>query len=308
MAGVVEEVGTGVTSVQPGDHVIVSLINSCGCCFYCEEKMPALCETQPSQEKSSRLQDKQGSAVFQGMGTSGFAEYTVVDQSQVVTIPKHIPFESAALLSCCVITGLGAVTKTARVQPGSSAVIVGVGGVGLNSIQGARISGAQPIIAVDLFENKLEVAKSFGATDTINPANMDVQDEVRALTKGRGADYVFLSVGSVAAFEQSIKLLRPGGTLVVIGMPGIDEKAGIEVFGLVEKSIRIVGSFMGSAVLQTDVPKLIELYEQGELMLDELVTARYQLEDINEAIAAVEQGDVLRNVIVFESTGMSGRL
>jgi Zn-dependent alcohol dehydrogenase len=210
-----------------------------------------------------------------------------------------MPLDSAALLACGVITGLGAVTNTARVPPGSSVVVTGAGGVGLNAVQGAFLSGAQPIIAVDLVNSKLEAARRFGATHTVNPADEDPLAAVRSLTQGRGADYVFVTVGSALVIEQGLTLMRRAGTLVIVGMPAIGDKLQLEAVDLADNSQCILGSKMGSTRLQVDVPKLMELYEQGRLKLDELITARYPLAEINEAIAAVNRGEALRNVIVF---------
>ncbi|MCP4363465.1 MAG: zinc-binding dehydrogenase, partial [Chloroflexi bacterium] len=187
----------------------------------------------------------------------------------------------------------------ARVPSGSSVVVIGVGGVGLNSIQGAALSGAYPIIAIDLVDSKLEAAKTFGATHTVNTSDNKASKIVYPLTEGRGADYVFVTVGSAAVIEEGRKLLRKGGTVVVVGMPPLGAKMEIEAVTLADKGQHIMGSKMGATRLQVDVPKLVALYENGRLKLDELITARYPLTEINEAIAAVKRGEALRNVIVF---------
>jgi len=223
----------------------------------------------------------------------------VADQSQAVAIPKDLPLDSASLLACGVITGLGAVTNTAKVPSGSSVAVIGTGGVGLNSVQGAVLSGAHVVIAIDLADAKLEAAKRFGATHTINPGNEGAVDAVRAATGGRGADYVFVTVGSIAAMEQGVHLLRRSGTMVIVGMPAVGAKAAFEALDLADQGQRVIGSKMGATRLRVDVPKLVELYQQGRLKLDELITRRYPLEDINEAFAAVNRGEALRNVIVF---------
>jgi Zn-dependent alcohol dehydrogenase len=299
-AGVVTEVGTGVTLTQSGDHVVVTLIRSCGRCFFCVQGEPHLCEAQFALGGESRLRTGDGRAITQGIKTGAFAEYVVVHESQVVSIPPEIPTTSAALLACGVITGFGAVVNTASVPSGSSVVVIGVGGVGLNSIQGARLSGAQPIVAVDLLPDKLKAAKQFGATHVLNPAEDDVKTAVLNLTQGRGADYVFVTVGSGRAIEQGTSLIRRGGTFVMVGMPPYGVMVQVEATDFVYNGQRILGSSMGSTRLLVDVPKLAELYQQGRLKLDELVTATYRLEEINEAITAVNQGKALRNVIVFE--------
>ena len=298
-AGTVETVGPGVAAMAPGDHVVVSLIRSCGHCFFCAQGDQHLCETKFPLDRESRLHATDGEAVFQGLRTGAFAEYTVVDQSQTVVIPEALPFDSASLLACGVITGLGAVVNTAKLPPGSSVAVIGAGGVGLNSIQGAALCGANPIIALDLVTAKLETAKDFGATHAIDPTADDALETVRSLTGGRGVDYVFVTVGSVGAIEQGLEMLRRGGTLVIVGMPPSGAKAAIEAVEFASEGQRILGSKMGSSRLAVDVPKLIALYEQGRLKLDELISGRYALDQINEAVADAKRGEALRNVITF---------
>jgi Zn-dependent alcohol dehydrogenase len=298
-SGVVEETGPDVDLIKPGDHVVVTLIRSCGRCYYCVRGQLNLCESTFPLDRKSPLSDANGAPVVHGLRTAAFAEYALVDQSQVVIIPEAMPLDSASLLACGVITGLGAVVNTARVPTGSSVVVVGTGGVGLNSVQGASLSGAFPIIGVDLADNKLEAAREFGATHTLNPSRQDVVNTVRSLTQGRGADYVFVTVGSGPAISTSVGLLRRSGTAVVVGMPAVGVKTEIEALDFADDSQILMGSKMGSARISVDVPKLVALYEQKKLKLDELVTARYALDDINEAISAVKNSEALRNVIVF---------
>ena len=298
-AGVVTEVGPQVLLVKPGDKVVVTLIRSCGRCYFCLQGQPHLCEGDFALNHETRLHTRAGRPVFQGLRTGAFAEYVVVDQSQVVPVCVEMPLDSASLLACGVITGLGAVTNAARVPAGSSVVVVGVGGVGLNTVQGAFLSGAQPIIAIDPVNRKLVAAKRFGATHTLIPAGENLAAAVRALTQGRGADYVFVTVGNAQVMEQSLALVRRAGTLVLVGMPAVGAKLQLEAVDLADNAQQILGSKMGSTRLQVDVPKLMELYEQGRLKLDELITARYPLAEINEAIAAVKRGEALRNGIVF---------
>lgn len=298
-AGVVEQVGSGVTSVKPGDHVVVTLIRSCGHCYFCAQGDQHICETQFSLDANSPLHGEQDERVVHGLRTGAFAERVVVHHSQVVPIPHTLPFESASLLACGVITGLGAVVNTARVASGSSVVVIGTGGVGLNSVQGAVLSGARTIIAVDLADSKLAAAKDFGATHGINPQTEDTVSRVTALTDGRGADYVFVTVGSTRAIEQAVGLVRKGGTICIVGMPPSGAEAAFEAVDLADRAIRLIGSKMGSTRLQVEIPRLVELYQQGRLKLDELVSHRYPLEEINTAVASVRQGDALRNVIVF---------
>lgn len=298
-AGVVEEVGAGVTLAKPGDRVVVSLIRSCGHCYFCAQGQRHICETKFPLHHESRLHNKEGQSVVQGVSTGGFAEYVVVQESQIMQVPNDMPLDSASLLACGVITGLGAVVNTAQLPAGSSVVVIGTGGVGLNSVQGAALSGARIIIAMDLLDNKLAAAKAFGATHGVNPSKENAQEAVHSLTEGRGVDYVFITVGSVKAIEQGITYLRRGGTLVIVGMPAVGDKAAIEAVDFAYNSQRLLGSNMGSTRLRVDIPKLVTLYQQGRLKLDELITKRYPLEQINEAIAAVKRGEALRNVIVF---------
>ncbi|HJS49412.1 MAG TPA: zinc-binding dehydrogenase, partial [Gaiellaceae bacterium] len=298
-AGIVESVGVGVEAVRPGDRVVVSLIRTCGRCFFCTRGEPYLCEAEFPIDARSRLQTMDGEPVHVAMNTAAFAEQVVVDVSQLAVVPDVVPLDVASLLACGVITGLGAVVSTAQVPVGSSVVVIGTGGVGLNSVQGALICGAQPIVALDISPAKLEAATAFGATHTFDPAACDPAAEVRALTGGRGADYVFVTVGSTHAVEQGLGLLRSGGTLVVVGLPPSGATFGVVAVDFAGEALRILGSNMGSTKLGIAVPALVDLYRGGRLKLDELISARFPLERINEAIAAVGDGATLRNVIVF---------
>jgi len=301
-AGVVEELGEGVTLTKAGDRVVVCLMRSCGRCFYCTLGFPHLCEGDFALNKESRLHNKRGEVVNQGLRTAAFAEYCIVDQSQVVRLPENMPLDRASLLACGVITGVGAVINTAQVEPGSSVVIIGAGGVGLNAVQGAALAGAHPIIAMDLLDNKLKAARAFGATHIINSAEQKkAENAVRELTRGRGADYVFVTVGSAAAVAQALSLTRKRGNVIIVGMPAPGATASFQINPFVRGEQRIMGSFMGSTCVSVGVPRLIDLYLHGRLKLDELITARYPLERINDAIKAVEKGLALRNVIVFDS-------
>jgi NDMA-dependent alcohol dehydrogenase len=298
-AGVVEEVGPDVTLAQPGDAVVVSLLRSCGRCFSCIAGASHMCEGSFPLMTESRLRNQRGEALEHGVRTAAFAEYTIVDQSQVVQVPPDMPLDRAALLSCGVITGLGAVVNTAHVRPGESVVVIGAGGVGLNAIQGAFLSGAHPIIAVDRLDTKLQAAQAFGATHTINATEQKPARAVKEMTGGRKADYAFVTVGSSEAVAQALTLISPRGTVVVVGIPPEGATTPLPLGNIVVNERRVIGSFMGSTRLRVDVPKLVELYLHGRLKLDELITARYPLEQINEAIAAMERGEALRNVIVF---------
>jgi S-(hydroxymethyl)glutathione dehydrogenase / alcohol dehydrogenase len=300
-AGVVEEVGPGVDGLTHGDRVVVSLLRSCGHCFFCERGEAHLCEHEFPADRHSRLRTAAGEPVSQGLHTAAFAEAVVVDQSQLAVVPLSLSFDVAALLGCGVVTGFGAVVDRAEVTEGSSVLVVGTGGVGLNSVQGAAVREATLIIAADISPAKRERAIQFGATHTVDPAGGELPEEVRALTGGRGADYVFVTVGRGDAVEQGLACVRRGGTLVVVGMPPSGESFTVEAVDLAHNDVRILGSKMGSARLASAVPLLVGLYEQGRLKLDELVSGRYPLERINEALATARDGTALRNVIVFDA-------
>ena len=298
-AGVIEAIGPGVKRLKVGDHVVATLIRSCGGCPSCSEGAPVFCEEVFPLDLKSPLTDAAGASIVHGMRIGAFAEHVVVDSSQVAVIPKDMPLDVASLIACGVITGMGAVVNTASVRTGNSVVVIGCGGVGLNSVQGARIAGASPIIAVDVADGKLEAARAFGATHTINAKTQDVAAKVAEFTHGRKADYVFVTVGVGGATEQAISLMKRNGATVLVGMPPSGVNATFDPGWVAADGQRILGSKMGSARLPIDVPKIVELYKAGRLKLDELITARYPLEQINEAVASSRSGAALRNVIVF---------
>jgi len=297
-SGYVEEVGEDVIAVNPGEHVVVSALVYCGKCFYCCTGAGYLCENRFKLLRSRQLRNKRGERIING-STGTFAEYTTVHCSQVSPIPKDMPMDSAALLGCSFITGFGAVVNTAKVNPFNSVVIIGLGGVGLSTLQGAVISGANPIIAVDVVNNKLESARTFGATHTINPAKEDAIEAVKSLTSGRGADYVFVTVGSAEACAHGLRMTREGGTAVMIGVPPTNDTLSLSLTELVSSSRRLITSLMGSTIMSADIPRLVAHYQAGRIKLDELISGRYPLEQINEAIASTERGEALRNVIAF---------
>lgn len=298
-AGVIDEVGDGVEELQPGQRVVVTLIRACHRCFFCQIGQPALCETSFRLDRETPLKAADGSPIGQGTRTGGFAEAVLVDASQAVRIPDHIPLDSAALLACAVITGFGAVVNTAGVQAGNSVVVIGTGGVGLNAVQAAALSGAGPVIAVDIDGRKLEVARSFGATHAINPREEDLDAAVARFTDARRADTVIVTAGSGSAVEQGVALARRAGTVVLVGMPPSGNTSRIDPGQVAHDGQRILGSKVGSAQPQIDIPRLLRLYQDGRLKLDELVSKRYPLGEINQAIASSAQGEAIRNVIVF---------
>ena len=299
-AGYIEEVGKGVTTVKKGDTVVLSLLASCGKCRYCLTGRSHLCSNKWPLDTETHMHNKKGQPLAQAYRTGSFAEYTVVDKSQVVKIPVDMPMDRAALLACGVITGFGAVVNRAKVEVMSSCVIIGIGGVGLNAVQGAAISGAYPIIAVDIADSKLKAAKEFGATHTINSAKEDAGKAVQALTGNAGADYVFVTVGSAEAVQQGFFMSGPRGMTVIVGIPRFKDMVSFPPFHFIGGERVLTGSFMGTTQLHTEIPKLVELYKAGILKLDELITARYPLDEINKAIELVEKGKALRNIITFE--------
>ncbi|MCV0397586.1 MAG: zinc-binding dehydrogenase [Rhizobiaceae bacterium] len=298
-AGVVSRVGPGVESLRPGDHVVATLIRSCGTCHYCGRGSRVMCEEVFPLDEIGPLTAAGGERLVQSMRTGAFAEKIVVHESQAVAVPADMPFASACLLACGVITGYGAVANTAKVRQGQTVAVVGCGGVGLNSVQAAAIAGASTIVALDLSADKLEAARAFGATHAFNPANADTAAAIMALTENRGVDFVFVTVGAKAAFEGAFSYLTKNGAVVIVGMPPSGVFASYDPGTMAAWNQKILGSKMGEAVIAHDIPMLVEHYRAGRLKLDELVSARYPLDRINEAIAAVNEGKALRNVIVF---------
>jgi Zn-dependent alcohol dehydrogenase len=297
-AGVVEDVGAGVDEVQPGDHVVVTLIRYCGRCRQCLRGLPSFCERWPQLPISQHppLATPAGEPVFHALNTSAFADRVTVHVSQVVPIPADVPLESASLLACGVLTGVGAVLNTARVETGSTVGVVGVGGVGLNCVQGAVLAGASIVAAVDLIERKLDASRAFGATHAFH--GDDASAGVGELTDGRGLDYVFVAAGAGAAVEQAVTLIGTAGTVVLVGLP-TGAHVQIEPEAMAERGQRILGSKMGSARPHLDIPALVDLYRHGRLKLDELVSGRYALAEVNEAIASADRGEALRPVLVL---------
>lgn len=301
-AGEIAALGSGVTGFAVGDSVVVTLIRACGTCPSCAGGRPTICETR-HDTLNGPLRTGDGGPLDQAMACGAFAEKVVVDQRQIVKIPAAMSREAACLLSCGVITGVGAAVNAAGLRAGQDVVVIGAGGVGLNAIQGARIAGARRIVAVDMSEEKLAIAREFGATHGV----LGTQDEPwkaanRALG-GRGADAVLITVGAIPAYEQAPRYLGRGGRAVMIGMPHSGAMAEYEPVVLAALGQGMIGSKMGDVVIQRDIPWMIDLYEQGRLKLDELISGRWPLERINEAIADTRTGSARRNVIVFDRRG-----
>lgn len=299
-AGVVEAVGSAVSYVQPGDHVITCLSAFCGHCEYCLTGHMSLCqepELQRGPDKPPRISSKD-KAVFQFLNLSSFAERMLVHEHTIVKIRKDMPLDRAALIGCGVTTGVGAVIHTAKVQPGSTVAVIGCGGVGLSCINGAAIAGAGRIIAIDMVPSKLELARKFGATDIVNAKDKDPIGTVMEMTQG-GVHYSFEAIGLKATTEQAFKMLRRGGTATIIGM--IPVGTMIELHGaefLMERKIQ--GSNMGSNRFRVDMPRFVDFYLSGKLHLDDMISRRIKLEDVNDGLKALEKGEVARSVIMFE--------
>ena len=304
-AGVVEAVGADVTQVKPGDHVICSWNPHCGHCFYCERDLPILCEPFARHQPKGFLLDgrsrmkRGGEQVHHYSVTSTHAEYTVVPESGAIVVPKELPFDRACIIGCGVMTGVGAAVRKAKVAAGSSVVVIGCGAVGLNVLQGAKLVDAGKVIAVDVGKTKLDRAVQFGATHTVDGTAKDVLDQIRSLTGGRGADYVFESAGNKNTFRLSVEAVRPGGQVVWLGKINVNEDVSFR-WGSLMGEKRIVRSSYGDARPRRDFPWLAEEYLKGRLKLDELITNRIRLEQINDGFTSLARGEGIRTVVMFD--------
>src|SRR5579864_5859885 len=299
-AGIVEAVGSEVTRLKPGDHVILSWRTSCGICEMCQRGYPALCLASPTSASKPKLASTQqvlGAAA--GLGT--FAGYALVPEIAAVVIDKEVPFAQAALLGCGVMTGVGAAINTAQVRPGSACAVFGCGGVGLNVIQGCAIAGADMIIAVDMLDNKLEMSRTFGSTHLVNASKGDPVQQILDLTGGLGVHYAFEAIGLVPEpFVQSVLCTRKRGVTTWVGHAPLNTPVTIDARALMpEKTIR--ASMYGSARPHIDFPRLLNLYRDGKLKLDELITRRFPLADVNEAFEVLKQGQVARSVLDLQN-------
>jgi NDMA-dependent alcohol dehydrogenase len=303
-AGVVEAVGPGVSRVKPGEHVALSWAPSCGECFYCLDDRPSLCETYVGPIWDGVMMDgtprlsKDGRPVYHFSALACFAEYCVVPQECCVPMPKEIPLTIAALIGCAVTTGVGAALNTVKVKPGSSVAIYGAGGVGLSVLMGAKLAGASRLIVVDKAEGKLDIAKAFGATDVVM-AGPEAVSEIKTLTHGRGADFVFEAIGIPAVQEQALGATRKGGTLVLVGISPMGSGTNLPGAIIARQEKTITGSYYGSANPARDFPLIAGLYARGQLDLGRLVSKTYPLAQINAAYADMLSGETARGVIVF---------
>src|SRR5436190_20169369 len=303
-AGVVEEVGRGVTAVRPGDHVVLLFRANCGHCEFCSQGRPALCWMAGQLRSTGHLLDgtsrlrRGGAEIKHFLGVSCFAERTVVPEQGVVRIPEDVPLDVAALVGCAVMTGVGAVMNTARVNPGAAVLVIGAGGVGLNCVMGAALVGAQPIIVADLVDAKLETAMDFGATHVVNARTRDVVEAVRELTNGEGVDFSFEAIGNPRAMTQAFRAVRRGGMATAVGIAALGSELSIDAGELVYQEKTLRGSYYGSTRPQADMPRLLQLYRAGKLPIDRLISRRYPLDRVNEAYDALIAGEVARSVLI----------
>ena len=296
-AGVVEEAGSE-SGFEPGARVVVTLLRACGSCRFCLSGAHSLCEG--TFDPNTRLRDADGKPVAVGLKTGAFAEQVTVDASQVAEIGDDMPFDEACLISCGVLTGWGAVVNAAKVPTGASVAVVGCGGVGINSLQAAALSGATPLVAVDLSDEKLKMSRQFGATHSVSAAASDAVGQARAITADRGFDYVFMVAASSKAIEMAAQLVGKMGTLVLVGMPAENDFASLDALKIAEQQHNIMGTKMGCCRLHEDIPKIRSLHSENRFKLRELIAEKWSLDGINDAIAAARKGDTLRHVIMLE--------
>jgi S-(hydroxymethyl)glutathione dehydrogenase/alcohol dehydrogenase len=305
VAGIVEAVGDAVIGIAPGDHVVSCLSQFCGSCKFCLSGRPALClregiERGPNERPRLSYNGERVNAMAR---VGGFAEKILVHEHGVAPIRRDMPLDLAAVIGCAVTTGIGAVTNTARVPAGSTVAVLGCGGIGLNAIQGAAIAGASRVIAVDTLAWKLDLAQKFGATDIVDVSEEDPVEAVRALVPG-GVDYTFEAIGLKVTAEQAYAMLGRGGAATLIGMVPQGESIEIPAEDLIFSEKRVQGSNMGSNRFRIDIPRYVDFYMSGRLNLDDLVSARIRLEEVNEGYAALTRGEVARSVIVFDEQGV----
>ncbi|MDD9932719.1 MAG: Zn-dependent alcohol dehydrogenase [Myxococcales bacterium] len=296
-SGVVEEVGEHVHTVKPGDHVVMAFKPTCGKCFYCVRSMPQLCERPDNRDRSARGKRPRltmgGKPVNQGVGVGGFAEYTVMPEGGVIKLRDDAPLDKVCLVGCAVTTGVGAVTSAARVEAGTPVAVIGIGGVGLNVVQGARLAGARHVIAIDTLESKLELAREFGATHTIHAEREDPVARAKEITAGY-LDYAFEAIGLGKTVEQAFEMIRPGGIAVSLGIN--TDKITIPGTALLQEK-KLIGSMYGSVSVKQAIPRFVDLYMNGQIKLDELISKRRGFDEANEAFEDMKSGAVARSVL-----------
>ena len=304
-AGTVEKLGPGVNTLLPGDHVVMTFMPSCGHCLPCAEGRPALCEPGAAANSAGtllgggiRLHGPQGD-LYHHLGCSAFARHAVVSCRSLVKVDPALPLEQAALFGCAVLTGVGAAINTAQIRAGQSAVVIGLGGVGLAALIGCVGTGVNPVVAVDLSDEKLHLARSLGATHTVNGADADAVEQVRAATGG-GAHVAFEMAGSIRALDNAMAMTRRGGMTVTAGLPPPDARLPVNVVSLVGEERTLKGSYIGSCVPLRDIPRYIALYRAGRLPVDRLLSGTLRLEEINAGFDRLHRGEAVRQVILFE--------
>ncbi|QQK78772.1 zinc-binding dehydrogenase [Salicibibacter cibi] len=303
-SGVVVETGKGVNDFEPGDHVVCVFIPSCGQCLPCKEGRPALCENGAKSNNEGTLLTggkrihAEDELIHHHLGISAFSEYAVVAEQSLVKVDKDIPFEQAALFGCAVITGVGAVVNTAGINMGETVAIVGLGGVGLSALIGARASGAGKVVALDINDKKLALAQELGATETFNSAKEGVVEQIREATDG-GLDYVFETAGAVPAMEVAYKITKRGGTTVTTGLPHPEHHFSFPYVSLTAEEKTLKGSYVGSCIPDRDVPRFIDLFKQERLQVDQLVTESHSVEEINKGFDKLATGESSRIIITF---------
>jgi alcohol dehydrogenase len=303
-AGVVEKLGAGVDDLKVGDHVVMVFVPSCGHCPPCAEGRPALCEPGAAANGAGTLLSgerrlhRNGQDVHHHLGCSAFAEYATVSRRSLVKIDKELPLDEAALFGCAVLTGVGAVINTAKVSAGSSVAVIGLGGVGLSSLLGAIAVGARRVIAIDLSDDKLGLARQLGATDTFNASSPNAVDEIKAATGG-GVEFAFEMAGSVRAMDLAYRITRRGGTTVTAGLPPPNHTFALPQVNLVAEERTVKGSYIGTCVPTRDLPRYIELYRRGKLPVDRLMSGRMKLDEINLGFDRLHDGKAVRQVVVF---------
>jgi alcohol dehydrogenase len=301
-SGQVEEIGSAITDVAVGDHVVFQFSPSCGRCRRCMEGRPQVCEVGAKAKAAGdmmaggrRLRDADGNSIAHHTGVSCFAEYAVADRGSIVVIDKDLPLHEAALFGCAVMTGVGAVINTARILPGDTVAVIGLGGVGLNGILGAKLGGAETIIAVDLADDKLGLARQMGATHTVNASDADHVEQVRDLTNG-GVDFAIDLAGAIPAMKTAYAITRYGGTVVTAGLSPSTAEFSFIQSNLVAEEKAIKGSYMGSCVPVRDIPRFISLYRQGRLPVDKLISRRVTLDEVNEGFDRLQNGETIRQI------------
>lgn len=303
-AGIVREPGPGVDDLAPGDHVVMVFVPSCGACGPCADGRPALCVpgARANQDgtllSGARRLHLNGADIHHHLGVSAFADHAVVSRRSLVKVPADLPFEEAALFGCAVITGVGAVLNTARMRPGATVAVVGLGGVGLNALLGARLAGARKILAIDLRDEKLALARELGADDVLNAADPDCARQARALTNG-GVDYAIETAGVLPALELAWTITRRGGETVTAGLPHPDKRLSVPPVQLVGEERTLKGSYLGGCAPLRDIPAYIDLYRAGKLPVDRLLSDTIRLADLNAAFDRLASGETVRQIIAF---------